>query len=120
MSRITVTISAEDLAVFASVSKHPFTVVPAETQPQVFKRTMWPPRPSTLKAYRQRIIDFVALHPGATGNQIIKNVSGGRTNIGAQIKALRESGELHVEGNGWVGDTYRYYIADTIEQEAAA
>lgn len=116
MEQVTVTMHKADLSAFATVSKHPFVVTPAnEPQTQApapkTKRKMWPTRPTTLKAYRQRITAFVAEHSGTTGNQIIKNVSGSRSNIGAQIKAMRESGELRVVGNGWADDPYRYYPA---------
>jgi hypothetical protein len=124
MSSITLTIHAADLNAVAAVVKNPFVVTAAESQATASAQThkpknkVWPPRASTLQAIRQRIIAYVGAHPGTTGNRIFKNVSGGSTNIGAELKAMRESGELRVVGNGFAGDAYRYFLLDIIKQKA--
>lgn len=116
--KFNVTMSAEDLAAFVAVSKQSFTVVPAnETQPQVIKPTA---TEQQKRVFRQRIIDFVALRPGASTTDIRKGVHGNPGFIHEELKAMREDGTLRVVQTTPTGTGIRHYIADTIEHREAA
>ena len=117
MSSTTITIHTEDLVVFAAVSKHPFTVVSTQSQPQGPKCSA----PAHLKkVYRQRILAFVEANPGATSTAIRRGVTGYDGSVNVEVIAMREDGTLRVEKTIEHGTPIRHYLADTIEDQEAA